>query len=64
VVVSRVTSREGLKILIIDKDDEDTDETSNVVYEEVFRQSIIGSIIFSKILYFSFLNLVIMQLYI
>jgi len=64
VVVSRVTSREGLKILIIDKDDEDTHETSNVVYEEVLRQSIIGSIIFSKNLYFSFLNLVIMQLYI
>jgi len=34
VVVFRVTSREGLKILIID---EDTDETSNIVYEEVFR---------------------------
>jgi len=37
VVVSRVTSREGLKILIIDEDGEDTNVTSNVVYEEVFR---------------------------
>jgi len=37
VVVSRVTSRERLKILITNEDDEDTDETSNVVYEEVFR---------------------------
>nr|ABO80926.1 hypothetical protein MtrDRAFT_AC144563g48v2 [Medicago truncatula] len=35
VVVSRVTSREGLKILITDEDDEDTNVTSNVVYEEV-----------------------------
>jgi len=32
-----VVSREGLKILITDEDDEDTNETSNVVYEEVFR---------------------------
>jgi len=37
VVVSRVTSREWLKILITKEDGEDTDETSNVVYEEVFR---------------------------
>jgi len=37
VVVSRVTTREGLKILIIDEDGQDTNVTSNVVYEEVFR---------------------------
>jgi len=37
VAVSRVTSREGLKILITDEEGEDTDFTSNVVYEEVFR---------------------------
>jgi len=37
VVVSRVTSREGLEILIIDEDGEDTNVTSNVLYEEVFR---------------------------
>ncbi|AES74959.1 PIF1 helicase [Medicago truncatula] len=37
VVVSKVTSREWLKILIIDEDGEDTDETSNIVYEEVFQ---------------------------
>ena len=36
VVVSRVSSREGLKILITDQDGEDTNVTFNVVYEEVF----------------------------
>ncbi|KEH22421.1 PIF1 helicase, putative [Medicago truncatula] len=36
-VVSRVTSREGLKILITDEDGEDTNVTSNVVYDVVFR---------------------------
>jgi len=36
VVVSRVTSIEGLTILIADEDGEDTNVTSNVVYEEVF----------------------------
>ena len=37
VVVSRVMSKEGLNILITDEDGEDTNVTSNVVYEEVFR---------------------------
>jgi hypothetical protein len=36
-VVYRVTFREGQKILITDEDDEDTDEMSNVIYEEVSR---------------------------
>ena len=35
VAISRVTSRDGLKILINDEDDQDTDVTSNVVYREV-----------------------------
>jgi len=39
VVISRVTSREGLKILIIDEDGEDTNVTSNVVYE--FSQCVV-----------------------
>ena len=37
VAISRVTSRDGLKILINDEDGQDTDVTSNVVYREVFR---------------------------
>ena len=37
VAVSRVTSKEGLKILFTDEDGEDINVTSNVVYEEVFR---------------------------
>jgi len=37
VAVSRVTSKEGLEILITDEDDEDTNVTSNFVYEKVFR---------------------------
>jgi len=37
VAISRVTSKQGLKILIVDGDGENTDTTSNVVYHEVFR---------------------------
>jgi ATP-dependent DNA helicase PIF1 len=37
VAVSRVTSREELKIMITDEDGKDMDETSNVIYEEVFQ---------------------------
>jgi len=37
VAILRVTSRDGLKILINDEDGQDTDVTSNVVYREVFR---------------------------
>jgi len=37
VALSKVTSREGLKILISNDDGEDMDVTSNVVYREVFR---------------------------
>jgi ATP-dependent DNA helicase PIF1 len=37
VALSRVTSKEGLRILITDGDDRNTDETDNVVYKEVFR---------------------------
>jgi len=37
VAISRVTSKQGLKILIVDGDGENTDMTSNVVYHEVFR---------------------------
>ncbi|KAL7615143.1 hypothetical protein Lser_V15G06317 [Lactuca serriola] len=37
VALSRVQGREGLKLLILDKDDKLTNKTFNVVYEEVFR---------------------------
>jgi len=35
--MSRVTSRKGLKILLLDEDGDDTDITTNVVYKEVFQ---------------------------
>ncbi|XP_052620980.1 uncharacterized protein LOC128126869 [Lactuca sativa] len=37
VALSRVQSREGLKLLILDNDGRLTNKTSNVVYKEVFR---------------------------
>lgn len=37
VAVSRVTSKEGLKILVTDDQNNTTSETVNVVYKEVFR---------------------------
>jgi len=37
VAISRVTSKQGLKILIVDGDGGNTNMTSNVVYHEVFR---------------------------
>ena len=37
VAISRVTSKQGLKILIVDGDGENTVTTSFVVYHEVFR---------------------------
>jgi len=40
VAISRVTSKRGWKILIVDGDGENTNTTSNVVYHEVFRNVI------------------------
>jgi len=37
VTISRVTSKEGLKILIVDEDGDNTATTTYVVYHEVFR---------------------------
>jgi len=36
-VVSRVTSRNSLKILMLDEDNVCVDNTSNVVFKEIFR---------------------------
>ncbi|KAM3285810.1 hypothetical protein P3S67_024609 [Capsicum chacoense] len=36
VALSRVTSRKGLKILCYNEDEKITNETTNVVYKEVF----------------------------
>ena len=36
VAISRVKSKKGLKILILDEDTQKTTSTTNVVYEEVF----------------------------
>jgi ATP-dependent DNA helicase PIF1 len=38
VVVSRVTSRNGLKILIVDDEGQSKSNTVNVVYPEVFQR--------------------------
>lgn len=37
VAMSRVTSRKGLKILLLYEDSDDIHTTSNVVYKEVFQ---------------------------
>lgn len=41
VAMSRVTSRNWLKILLIDEEGDDIDVTSNVVYKEVFEMFIL-----------------------
>lgn len=38
VAFSRVTSRKGLKILVIDDESQDTNMTANVVYKEIFQK--------------------------
>jgi len=38
VAVSQVTSRKGLKLLILDEDNNVCKETTNVVYREVFQK--------------------------
>ncbi|XP_076906483.1 uncharacterized protein LOC143562616 [Bidens hawaiensis] len=37
VALSRVTTREGLKVLIFDEDGQVSNKTTNVVYKEIFR---------------------------
>jgi hypothetical protein len=37
VAISKITSRAGLKILIIDEDGEDTNKIYNIIYKEAFR---------------------------
>ncbi|XP_074274084.1 ATP-dependent DNA helicase RRM3-like [Silene latifolia] len=38
VAISRVTSKKGLKILILDEDKKRSNTTSNVVYKEIFEK--------------------------
>jgi len=38
VAVSRVTSRKGLKLLVLDEDNNACKDTTNVVYQEVFQK--------------------------
>jgi ATP-dependent DNA helicase PIF1 len=38
VAFSRVTSRKGLKVLVIDDESQDTNMTANVVYKEIFHK--------------------------
>ncbi|KAK9053969.1 hypothetical protein SSX86_025044 [Deinandra increscens subsp. villosa] len=40
VALSRVKSREGLKLLILDKDGKVTNKTTNVVYTEIFERTL------------------------
>jgi len=37
VAISRVTSKKGLKVLILDEDGKVTITTTNVVYKEIFE---------------------------
>ena len=44
VALSRVTSKKGLKMLILNEDTEETNLTKNIVYKEIFTN--LGSILF------------------
>ena len=47
VALSRLTSKKGLKILILNEDGEETNQTINTVYKEIFSN--LGSILFFMI---------------
>ncbi|KAL4598101.1 hypothetical protein ACB092_11G035000 [Castanea dentata] len=54
VAVSRVTSKDGLKILIVENDDTDRFHTKNIVYKEIFEN--LPKVGFSPLLYINFTN--------
>ena len=47
VAISRVISKKGLKILILNEDAKETNKTINIVYKEIFSN--LGSILFFMI---------------
>ena len=50
VAVSKVTSRNGLRVLIVENDNGDHFHTKNIVYKEIFNDLPKGNTLFIKII--------------